>query len=52
MMLTTILQGRNLMPSWRGQLSATDVAAVATFVRSSWGNNAGPVTVQEVMAIK
>lgn len=51
-MLTTILQGRNLMPSWRGQLSATDIAAVATFVRSSWGNNAGPVTVQEVTAIK
>ncbi|MGA9944060.1 MAG: c-type cytochrome [Candidatus Cybelea sp.] len=51
-MLTTILQGRNLMPSWRGQLSATDIAAVATFVRSSWGNNAGPVTVQEVTEIK
>lgn len=51
-MLTTILQGRNVMPSWRGQLSATDIAAVATFVRSSWGNNAGPVTVQEVMVIK
>ena len=51
-MLTTILQGRNVMPSWRGQLSATDVAAVATFVRSSWGNNAPPVTVQEVTAIK
>jgi cbb3-type cytochrome c oxidase subunit III len=52
MMLTTILQGRNLMPSWRGQLSAGDIAAVATFVRSSWGNNAPPVTVQDVMAIK
>ncbi len=51
-MLTTILQGRNEMPSWRGQLAASDIAAVATFVRSSWGNNAGPVTVQEVMAIK
>lgn len=52
MMLTTILQGRNLMPSWRGQLAASDIAAVATFVRSSWGNNAGPVTVQDVKAIK
>lgn len=51
-MLTTILQGRNQMPSWRGQLAASDIAAVATFVRSSWGNNAGPVTVQEVTAIK
>jgi mono/diheme cytochrome c family protein len=40
------------MPSWRGQLAASDIAAVATFIRSSWGNNAGPVTVQDVMAIK
>ena len=51
-MLTAILQGRNAMPSWRGQLPASDIAAVATFIRSSWGNNAGPVTVQDVMAIK
>jgi cbb3-type cytochrome c oxidase subunit III len=51
-MLTTILQGRNVMPSWRGQLSASDIAAVATFVRSSWGNRVGAVTVQQVTAIK
>jgi cbb3-type cytochrome c oxidase subunit III len=51
-MLTTIVQGRNQMPSWRGQLSAGDIAAVATFVRSSWGNTAGAVSVQDVMAIK
>jgi cbb3-type cytochrome c oxidase subunit III len=51
-MLTTIVQGRNLMPSWRGQLAPDDIAAVATFIRSSWGNNVPPVTVQEVDAIK
>ena len=51
-MLMTIVQGRDVMPSWRGQLAASDIAAVATFVRSSWGNNVPPVTVQEVMAIK
>jgi cbb3-type cytochrome c oxidase subunit III len=51
-MLTTILQGRNLMPSWRGQLSAGDIAAVATFVRSAWGNRVGAVTLQQVTAIK
>jgi cbb3-type cytochrome c oxidase subunit III len=51
-MLTTILQGRNVMPSWRGQLSASDIASVATFIRSSWGNRVGAVTVQEVTAIK
>ena len=51
-MLSTILQGRNLMPSWRGQLSAGDIAAVATYIRSSWGNSVPAVTVQDVDAIK
>lgn len=51
-MLTTIVQGRNQMPSWRGQLSSSDIAAVATFVRSSWGNHVPAVTVQDVTAIK
>ena len=51
-MLTTIVQGRNLMPSWRGQLAASDIASVATFIRSSWGNNVSAVTVQQVTAIK
>lgn len=51
-MLTTIVQGRDTMPSWRGQLASGDIAAVATYVRSSWGNNVPAVTVQEVTAIK
>ncbi len=51
-MLTTIVQGRSLMPSWRGQLAASDIAAVATFIRSSWGNRAPGVTLQQVLAIK
>lgn len=51
-MLTTIVQGRDLMPSWRGQLAASDIAAVATFIRSSWGNRAPGVTVKDVLAIK
>jgi len=52
LMLTTIVQGKNQMPSWKGQLSASDIASVATYIRSSWGNNAPPVTVQDVAAIK
>jgi cbb3-type cytochrome c oxidase subunit III len=51
-MLTTIVQGRNVMPSWRGQLAASDIASVATFVRSSWGNRSPAVTVQQVTAIR
>ncbi len=51
-LIKTIQQGRNLMPSWRGQLSASDIAAVATYIRSAWGNKASPVTPDDVTAIK
>jgi cbb3-type cytochrome c oxidase subunit III len=51
-LVRTIEQGRNLMPSWRGQLSASDIAAVATYIRSAWGNKASPVTPDDVNAIK
>lgn len=51
-MIGLIQHGRSMMPSWKGQLSPGDVAAVATFVRSAWGNKGGPVTEQDVTAVK
>lgn len=51
-MLATIEHGRNAMPSWRGQLSSGDIAAVVTYVRSAWGNKGGPVSEADVSAIK
>jgi cbb3-type cytochrome c oxidase subunit III len=48
----TVEHGRNLMPSWKGQLSAADIAAVLTYVRSAWGNSAGPVTESDVASAK
>jgi cbb3-type cytochrome c oxidase subunit III len=51
-MLATIEHGRNLMPAWKGQLSAGDIAAVATYVRATWGNKAAPVTEEDVAAVK
>ena len=50
--ITTVEQGRNLMPSWKGQLTAGDIAAVLTYVRSAWGNAAAPVSQQQVAAVK
>jgi cbb3-type cytochrome c oxidase subunit III len=38
------------MPTWKGQLSNADIAAVATFVRTSWGNKGSGVTEQQVAA--
>jgi cytochrome c oxidase subunit II len=38
-----LLNGKNAMPKW-GQLSDTELAAVTSYVRSSWGNKPADVT--------
>jgi cbb3-type cytochrome c oxidase subunit III len=48
--IVTVEQGRHLMPSWSGQLTPSDIAAVLTYVRSAWGNSAAPVSPQQVTA--
>ncbi|PTW60539.1 mono/diheme cytochrome c family protein [Breoghania corrubedonensis] len=40
------------MPPFREQLSDKEIAAVLTFVRTSWGNTGGPVTSQEVRDLR
>jgi len=40
------------MPPWKGTLSNADIAAVLTYVRSSWGNSAPAVTEKMVSAVK
>lgn len=58
-LLTTILEGgrgavthanptSGAMPSFAWKLSDQQAAAVATYIRNSWGNAANPVTVKEV----
>jgi len=42
----------SVMPPWGATLNDAQVAAVATYVRSSWGNKGGPVTAAEVAAIR
>lgn len=41
-----------VMPPWGQALSAEEVAAVATYVRTSWSNEAGTVTVDEVKSVQ
>jgi len=36
------------MPAWADQLSDAEIAAVLTYVRSSWGNGAEAITVEKV----
>ncbi len=51
-LLATIAYGRNMMPSWKGQLPPGEIAAVVTYIRSAWGNKAGPVNEIDVASIK
>ena len=36
-----VLAGKNLMPTFKGQLNDADIAAVITYERNSWGNDVG-----------
>jgi mono/diheme cytochrome c family protein len=41
-----------MMPAWSGSLSSDQIAAVLTYVRSSWGNHASAITAAQVNAVK
>lgn len=41
-----------MMPPWGGGLNDAEVAAVSTYVRSNFGNEAGPVTADAVARIR
>lgn len=41
-----------IMPPWGGLISDDDIAAVVTYIRSSWHNRAPPVSLADVRAVK
>jgi mono/diheme cytochrome c family protein len=47
-----VLNGKGGMPSFKTGLSDADVAAVLTYVRSSWGNKAKPIAATQVASIR
>jgi mono/diheme cytochrome c family protein len=40
------------MPAMGATLSPDELSAVLTYIRSSWGNNASPITAEQVNAVK
>lgn len=42
----------NAMPPWRDIMNDADIAAVATYVRTTWSNKAAPVKPEEVKAVR
>jgi len=51
-MIAETVKGKGLMPAYGGKLSNAEIAAVLTYVRSSWGNNASAITEAQVAAAK
>ncbi len=51
-LITTILNGRGGMPRFDSTYSDEQVAAIATYVRQAWDNDAAPVTAEEVAAVR
>ncbi|MDQ6766532.1 MAG: cytochrome b N-terminal domain-containing protein [Candidatus Eremiobacteraeota bacterium] len=42
----------SVMPAWKSKLSPTEIAAVVTFIRTSLGNKASPVSEAQVKALE
>ncbi|MGA7814004.1 c-type cytochrome [Caballeronia sp.] len=43
---------REKMPAFATKLTSEEMARVLTFVRSTWGNNAAPVTTRQVISLR
>ncbi|TPE50979.1 c-type cytochrome [Amaricoccus solimangrovi] len=51
-LVNAILTGPGYMPDFAAALSDEDIAGIATFILNSWGNDYGPVTVDEVSGMR
>ena len=51
-LVTTVLNGRAGMPAFKDDINDADLAAIMTYVRTSWGNKGKPVTTAEIAAIR
>ena len=50
--ISTVLNGRGGMPRFNSTYDDTEIAAVLTFARQEWGNDAGPVSPEQVTKVR
>jgi len=50
--VTTVLKGRAGMPAFAASLDDEKLAAILTYVRGAWGNQAGPITTADVATVR
>ena len=48
----TVLNGRGGMPAFKDSLDDPTLAAILTYVRSAWGNKAGPMTAGDFSKVR
>lgn len=46
------IHGRQGVPAFGGELSDQEIAAVISYIRSAWGNDASPVWPEDVQAVR
>ncbi len=51
-LITLVKHGAGTMPAYGTRLSDADIAALLTYIRSTWGNNASAVTEAQVTGIR
>ena len=51
-LMATVLAGRAGMPSFKDDLNDADLAALLTYVRTSWGNKGKPLTPADIAAAR
>lgn len=50
--IETVLNGRSAMPPFRDELDDQEIAAVVSFIRNAWGNEASTVAPEDVAAVR
>ena len=50
--IDTVLHGRNVMPAFAPTLSAQETAAVLSYIRNAWNNEASVVNAQQVREVQ
>lgn len=50
-LIRTVLHGRGVMPAFHPTLNPTEIAAVLSYIRQAWSNDAAPVTAAQVREV-
>lgn len=51
-LIRTVLYGRGVMPAFDGTLTAAEAAAVLSYIRNAWGNEASVIHAADVAAVE